>query len=153
MAIEEITDGKLEELSAMSKIVTNPQARQRTEEKYRRTDYEVTAQQGKIKFRIYMRQNVTDPEDFSCGIRWLMPSGETLTLARYNGSNHAHDEITYQCHIHNATEKAIREGRKQPEYYAEPTERFYTLDGALHCLLNDFKVSELESKPDQSRLF
>lgn len=152
MAIEEITSGKLEELTAMPKRVTNPQARLRHEEKHARTDYEVTAQQGEDKFRIYMRQNGTDSEDFSCGIRWLMPSGETLTLARYNGSSHIHEDIEYACHIHRATEKAIQEGAK-PERHAERSNNYRTLSGALHCLLMDFKVSGLDSEPDQAELF
>ncbi|TSA09777.1 MAG: hypothetical protein D4R73_06265 [Deltaproteobacteria bacterium] len=152
MAIEEITTDKLQNLIQQPKHVTNPKARRRTEEKYERIDYEVTAQEGELKFRIYLRQNTTDPEDFSCGIRWVMPSGETLTLARYNGSNHIHHEIEFQCHIHRATEEAIRQGRK-PEHHAEATKLFHTLDGALHCLLNDLKVSGLESHPDQAELF
>lgn len=151
MAIEEITTDKLQDLSQKPKEVTNPKARRRIEEKYERVDYEVTAQQVELRFWIYMRQNITYHDDFSCGIRWAMPSGETLTLARYNGPNHCHGEIKYQCHIHRATEDAIRQGRK-PECYAEPTKRFRTLDGALHCLLKDFKVSGLESQPDQPEL-
>ena len=152
MAIEEITSDKLQELKAMPKHVKNPQAKRRPEEKHERVDYKVTAQQGKSKFRIYMRQNGTDTEDFSCGIRWLMPSGETLTLGRYNGPSHVHDDIEYECHIHQATEDAIVQGRK-PERHAEQTSQYHTLAGALYCLLIDFKVSGLDSQPDQPELF
>jgi hypothetical protein len=152
MAIEEIASGKLEELKATPKFVKNPQAKQRTEEKHERVDYEVTAEHGKLKFRIYKRQNLTDKEDFSCGIRWLMPSGETLTLARYNGSSHSHGDIEYENHIHVATEEAIAQGQK-PERCAKETKRYRTLGGALNCLLIDFKVSGLDSQPDQAELF
>jgi len=152
MAIEEITSGKLQELRAIPKRVKNPQARRRAEEKHERVDYEVTAEQGKSKFRIYMRRHLTDAEDFSCGIRWLMPSGETLTLARYNGPSHIHDDIEYECHIHLATEEAIAQGQK-PERHAEQSDQYRTLDGALHCLLTDFKVSGLNRRADKPELF
>ncbi|MFH0939936.1 MAG: hypothetical protein V1899_11760 [Planctomycetota bacterium] len=152
MAIEEITTNKLQSLIQQPKRVTNPQARWRIEEKYERMNYDVIAQEGKLKFQIYIRKNSIFSEDFSCGIRWMMSSGETLTLARYNGSSHIHDDIEYECHIHHATEEAIRQGRK-PECHAESTKLFHTCDGALHCLLNDFKISGLDSQPDQKELF
>jgi len=144
MAVEEITSSKLEELQQMPKRVTNPQARLRLEEKHKRTDYEVISQEGEYRFRIYIRHNTTDPDDFSCGIRWIMPSGETLTLARYNGLSHIHDDIEYECHIHHATEEAIRQGRK-PECHADHTNQYHTVDGALYCLMKDFKISGLAS--------
>jgi len=81
-----------------------------------------------------------------------MKSGETLTLARYNGSSHRHGEIEYACHIHRATEEAIREGRK-PESHAEQTTRYHRLSGALDCLVNDFHIEGLETQPDQPELF
>jgi hypothetical protein len=152
MAIEETTTDKLQNLIQQPKHVTNPKARWRTEEKYERIDYDATAQEGELRFRIYLRQNITDPEDFSCGIRWIMPSGETLTLARYNGLSHIHDDIEYECHIHRATEEAIRQGRR-PECHADYTNQYRTVNGALYCLMNDFKVSGLDSQPDHPELF
>jgi len=152
MAIEEITSGKLDELKQMPKRVTNPQARERLEEKHKRIDYEVIAKQEPYKFRIYLRQNILYPDDFSCGIRWMMPSGETLTLARYNGCSHIHDDIEYKYHIHCATEVAIQQGRK-PESHADHTNQYHTIKGALHCLLTDFNITGLESKPDHPELF
>jgi hypothetical protein len=130
MAIEEITSSRLEELKQMPKRVTNPTARTKREEKHERTDYQVTAHEGQSKFCIYLRQSVTDLEDFSCGIRWVMPSGENLTLARYNGSSHIHGEIRYECHVHQSTEEAIRQGRK-PESPAKQADCYHTLQGAL----------------------
>jgi hypothetical protein len=93
-----------------------------------------------------------DTEDFSCGLRWLMPSGETLTLRRYNGANHAHGEARYQCHIHMATEEAIRRGLK-PERQIVLADRYHTLDGALYSLIEDCNVSGLRSQPDHPDMF
>lgn len=152
MALEEITADKLDELVQLPKIVTNPKAKQKVEEKHERMDYDVVAPQAESKFRIYLRQNLTGSDDFSCGIRWLMPSGETLTLSRYNGPSHVHEDIAYECHIHKATEEAIRHGRK-PESHAERSNRYRTLGGALHCLLVDFHVSGLTSETDHPELF
>ena len=97
-------------------------------------------------------------EDFSCGISWVAPNGETLTLSRYNGPSHSHpnhlenEKLDYEYHIHKATEKYIKANRK-PEGYAIATKRYHTLDGALHCLVNDFNISGISTTPDQPKLF
>lgn len=152
MAIEEITSDKLRQLVEAQKHVTNPQAKRRTEERYERADYQVKSADGLAEFRIYVRQNLSDVEDFSCGIRWIMPSGETLTLARYNGLSHKHDDIEYECHIHKTTTEAIQQGLK-PERHAERSSDYRTVEGALHCLLSDFRVTGLKTEPDQQELF
>lgn len=152
MAIEEVTSAQLEALKTMQKRVRNPKARERSEEKHRRTDYNVLGEDGYTEFKIYKRQNIDIPPDFSCGIRWLMPSGETLTLARYNGPSHIHGDIKYTPHIHVATEDAIQKGRK-PESHAAATNRYDTVEGALHCLMEDFNVTGLSTTPDEPRLF
>ena len=92
-----------------------------------------------VKFWIYQRQNRSDEHDFSCGIRYLPRGGEPLTLARYNGPSHEHGGIAYRPHIHRASERAILAGRK-PEPDATETDRFQSLEGALACLVEDFRV-------------
>ena len=91
------------------------------------------------RFSVYMRQNLTDENDFSCGIAYLPPGGPPLTLARYNGPSHAHDDIVWRPHIHRVTEEAIATGRK-PEREAEETDRYETLHGVLACLIDDFNL-------------
>lgn len=135
----------------MAKRVTNPAARFRIEERYERKDYIVFGVDGE-EFGIYMRRSREHREDFSCGIRWMMPSGETLPLARYNGPSHVHHDIEYRCHVHRTTEEAIRAGKK-PESHASESMEYTTLDGALHCLVRDFNVSGVETRPDQQELF
>ena len=103
-------------------------------------------------FEIYQRQNIQDDDDFSCGIVHVAFDGSRLTLARYNGPGHEHGDILYQSHIHRATEKAIAFGRK-PEREAEKTDRYQTLEGALACLLEDFRIAGLQAEHDESRLF
>ena len=83
----------------------------------------------------------------------MAPNGETLTLKRYNGSSHNHPnklenvKLGYNCHIHIATEKYILANRKA-EGFAEVTDRYDSLEGALHCLVNDCKISGINTLPD-----
>lgn len=61
----------------------------------------------------------------------------------------------YNCHIHLATEKYIKANRKA-EGFAEETDRYKTLEGALHCLLSDCNVKGLMTIPDitnQTKIF
>ena len=86
------------------------------------------------------------------GTHDLPPGGPRLTLARYNGPSHQHGEIRYKPHIHRATETAILAGRK-PEHAAEETTRYETLEGALACLIEDFRLSGIRANPDHPSLF
>ena len=74
-------------------------------------------------------------------------------MARYNGSSHRHGDIHYRPHIHRATERAMAAGKK-PESAAEETDRYLTVDEALRCLVDDFRIEGLNiSSDDQIRLF
>ena len=101
---------------------------------------------------IYQRHSLDDEHEFSCGIAYLPSSGPILTLARYNGPGRVHGDIVFRPHIHRASERAIASGAK-PESEAEATDRFKTLEGALACLIDDFKVSHPNAQPDQPELF
>ncbi len=93
--------------------------------------------------------------DFSCGISWIASNGESLTLARYNGPSHSHPNhiektrLGYCCHIHKATERYVQ-ANKKPEGFAEETDRYKTLDGALHCLITDCNISGLRTEPEDT---
>lgn len=164
MAFESLTDQKINELLTCSKRLTNPNARSKAKEGHEQVNYKATALDSSgHEFEIYTRQNKRDgmEDDFSCGISWLAPNGETLTLKRYNGPSHPHtnhlekDKLDKACHIHLATEKYIKANRKA-EGFAEETERYKTLDGALHCLVNDCNVSGIQTSQDttsQTKLF
>lgn len=102
-------------------------------------------------YEIYQRENIRDPLDYSCGIVYLPLDGTRLTLARYNGSGHEHGDIEFRPPIHSATPEAIAAGVR-PEREAQATERYATSEGALACLVEDFRVDGIEAKPDQQRL-
>ncbi len=164
MAFESLTNDKIADLLNCLKKLTNPQSRSKEKEGHEQVNYRVVATDGSNhEFEVYKRQNLREgmEDDFSCGISWVAPNGETLTLKRYNGSSHNHPNklenisLGYNCHIHIATEKYIKANKKAEEF-AEVTDRYNTLEGALHCLVIDCKISGIQTSPDslnQTKLF
>jgi len=80
---------------------------------------------------------------------------------RYNGPGHKHknqlegDILEYKSHIHTASEKYVKANRKA-EGFAQETNRYNSLKGALHCLVTDCKISGIRTEPDitnQTKLF
>ena len=147
------SDEDLAELRSMPKRVSNPGAHWSDKLGHRQRNFQVSGQQNEaVRFSIYQRQSTVDEQDFSCGIAYIPQGGSRLTLARYNGPSHRHGDIAYRPHIHGTTARAIAAGKK-PESEANETDRFSTLDGALRCLIEDFKLSGLKAPPpDQERL-
>ena len=146
------SDEELGELCSMPKRVTNPGARWVEKPGHRQRNYQVAGENQNSRFAIYLRQNLRDANDFSCGIAYLPLGGTRLTLARYNGPSHVHGDIVYRPHIHRATARAIAAGRK-PESEADETDRFTTLNGAFGCLIDDFRIEGIaQPEGDQTRL-
>jgi len=164
MAFESLTDDKIADLLNCPKRLTNPQTKCKNKDGHEQRNFKAIALDNTgHEFEIYLRQNLREgmEDDFSCGISWLAPNGETLTLKRYNEPNHDHPNhlekvrLGYTCHIHMATEKYIKANRKA-EGFAMATERYSSIDGALHCLVTDCKISGINTIPDntnQTKLF
>ena len=152
-----ISDARITALLSLKKTVTNPKSHVVSRDSHKQRNYRVESQDGQ-SFTLYTRQNNKMAEDFSCGLLWHMPSGDALTLVRYNGSSHSHtnkleqSKLNFSCHIHRATERYIM-AEKKAEGFAEPTNRYSTLAGALHCLVTDCNISGLLTQPEQPRLF
>ena len=147
-----LSNDALDGLRSASKRVRNPGARWR-EKPGRHTQRNFTAEaEGGAVYRIYQRQNLDDEQDFSCGLALVQRGGRPLTLVRYNGLSHAHGEIRYCCHIHRATAEALAAGRRI-DSYAEETDRYRTLEGALACLIEDCAVQGVSAKLDERDLF
>lgn len=156
MGTKHYTDEEIDALRDMPKRVTNPGARWLRKPKMRpvhkqRTYQASSEQDPNADFTIYQRQNLADPYDFSCGIQYIPRGGSPLTLARYNGPGHVHGDIAYRPHIHRASAKAIANGEK-PESNAEETDRFTSLEGALACLIKDFRVSGIRPRQYELKL-
>lgn len=92
MAFESLDDAEIKRLLEMSKRVTNPGARDSKIEGRLQRNYSVAGESPDYNFQVYTRQNARPgmEEDFSCGLSWLAPNGETVTLCRYNGPHIDH---------------------------------------------------------------
>lgn len=144
-----ITDQQIENLLSMAKYIVNPTARQKTELKHARLNYSIRAKDTDDVFELFLRQSIKISDSFTCGLKWIPPSGDELILVRYNGSSHEHTNffernvISYACHIHMAKARYINAGKKD-EGYAEETNRYSTLQGALLCVLEDCNITGLD---------
>ncbi|AZF22332.1 hypothetical protein [Pseudomonas sp. R3-52-08] len=144
-----LTDAQINDLLTCNKTISNPGARWKDMQSCKQKNYDVISDDG-AEFEIYLRQNSRIAHSFSCGIFLKHPSGDTITLARYNGSCHPHqnlledgERIDFTPHIHRATERYMRAGRK-PEHYAVATNAYTDLEGALWAMLQDCNISGLQ---------
>lgn len=144
-----LSDHEIDRLLSMPKAVTNPRARWKEQKGSNQQTFDVQSDDGEHKFKLFVRQNMRLPDNFSCGLRYLHPSGETVTLTRYNGSDHPHENpleggrFDGICHIHRATQRYMEAGRKS-EHFAEPTDRYSNVEGALRALIQDCNISGIE---------
>jgi hypothetical protein len=93
-------------------------------------------------FRLVLRQNNLDPLDFSVIVGYEMPNTNvSFRLCRYNGKSHQHTnklerQTFFDYHIHQATQRYQELGLSE-DAYAQPTDRYADVDGALQCALQD----------------
>ena len=97
------------------------------------------------QFCLIFRQSQINPLDFSVILAVQVPqSNQIFRLRRYNGKSHEHtnhieDMTFYDFHIHFATERYQGIGARE-DAYAEPTDRYSDLYGALNCLIQDVNI-------------
>jgi hypothetical protein len=145
-------------------MVNNPRTREVSKPGHKQVNYLVRAlDESGHRFELFTRQNMAEgmEDDFSCGLRWLAPNGESLILCRYNGSSHPHRNklenrsLGVVFHIHRATEKYITANQK-PDGFAYDTDTYQSLQEALLCLVRDCHIEGLISDtvdPNQIDLF
>lgn len=150
-----LTDAEIQRLLELPKTITNPKARTISKRGSEQVNYDAEAASGE-RFRVYLRQNLRIPESFSCGLLYTPSAGEPVTLTRYNGSDHEHanpldggSPMPAACHIHKATERYMQAGRK-PEHFAEATDRYSDLQGALRALILDCNIKGLSDNSPES---
>ena len=95
------------------------------------------------RFRIITNLNTKYPSDFSVILAVVNPKkGADFRIRRYNGMpkrphiNKIEKQKIYGYHIHFATERYQERGYDE-EAYAEKTDRYNNLKGALNCLIQD----------------
>ena len=93
-------------------------------------------------FRLILRQTMGNPLDFSLILAYCVPrTNIVFRLRRYNGRSHEHTnklegDRFYSFHIHKATLRYQEEGFRE-DAYAEPTDRYADVEGALECMLSN----------------
>lgn len=154
MAFESITDDFIQHLLKCPKQVLNSRAKKMIHDGNEKINYNLqSTDKDNYKFRLFVRQNSRVRGCFSVGLIWESPSGENLILTRYNGNSHVHqndlekENFEHCFHVHIATERYIRTNKK-PEKYAYPHDGFTTVEGALHCLVQDCNIVGLNTQPD-----
>ena len=114
----EITDELIGHLKTIEKQIENPKAKWINKPGHQQLEYKVTlAEESKVCLTIFKRQSTQIYQNFSCGIRL-----DKFILARYNGHHpgphknlpgHDYEVIpSHTCHIHEASELALRAGKK-----------------------------------------
>ena len=151
-----LSDDHLGQWREMPKRVLNPGARWQPKPAdspvVRRRVFSVCGEEGAgVTFRVHQRVHLRHPGDFSARIVLLLGGGSHLALARYNGPRHGPGKA-WKAHIYRASEKALREGCRPG--YPEETHRYRTVEGALACLLDDFRTpNEGLARHETWRLF
>lgn len=122
---------------------------------HREQQLDLTGENGS-QFRIILRQSNINPLDFSIILALRMPQSNRLfRLRRYNGKSHQHTNhiegnTFYDFHIHTATERYQDVGGRE-DSFAEPTDRYNDLFGALICIQDDANL--VAPQGDQINLF
>ena len=140
----ELSDAEITVLLAEPKPLTSDyQSRMQLRPKsgHKERELELTGAAGS-DFQLIVRQSIFNPLDFSVILGYLMPGSNILfRLRRYNGRSHEHTNriegnTFYDFHIHTATERYQAAGFEE-DHYAETTDRYADLSGAIQCMLQD----------------
>ncbi|MBL8153458.1 MAG: hypothetical protein JNM70_04675 [Anaerolineae bacterium] len=108
---------------------------------HRRSELKVSGTENDV-FIIYIRASNLNLFDFSAILGYEQSAGKGLfLLRRYNGRSHAHTNRIEgnhfrDFHIHFASERYQVRGFRE-EAYAEVTNRYSDIGGALDCLIAD----------------
>lgn len=143
-----LTDEQIGELIAERKQIPEglcPLVRTMPEKNgHKHKDFDVESK-SENKFQLRLRQLCANPLDFSVILLYQLPGLHAwFRLRRYNGQ-HAGPHTNplekeklpgSRFHIHTATERYQRIGLR-PDTYAQLDSRFFNLESAIGCLLDD----------------
>jgi len=123
------------------KVVRAPKKIMYAERGSSHNDMRLRSDANEDEFDVFVRVNLTFPENFSIGLRHCPPDGGGETLLRYNGPHGLYKARTDGSlhntapHIHRASEENIRAGL-QAERGAEKTDEYsVAYELALSCFL------------------
>ena len=121
---------------------------------HKRSTFEIPRSDGSA-FIVKLRQNTNTLNDFSAILAFQQKGvNKDFKLRRYNGMHEHTNKLEnirfFDFHIHYATQRYQDAGRKE-ESYAEKTDRYSDIKGALKCLIDDCHI-QIKTDP-QVRLF
>lgn len=151
-----LTDQEIQDLIVEEKTIDIPisQFTSNFKDKRGHREYDLVIERlDTSAFKIIIRQGIENPLDFSA-ILGFIPAGknEVFRLRRYNGKSHFHSNKLeynsgfYDFHIHTASERYQLEGMKE-EHFAEVTDRYADLHGAIDCLVSDCGIISNDPQP------
>ena len=108
---------------------------------HRRAELFVTVD-AETQFVIKLRQSVLDITDFSVIYGYCIPhSNRVFHLRRYNGCHKHENKLEHNLfisyHIHQATERYQNVDGADVEAFAEPTDKYAEIYGALELMLQE----------------
>ena len=157
MNIETLTDEIIDQLLKEPKLVQNKRKKISQKMQHEERNYDVISEDGENSYTLIVRQSRLQISNYSCGLKLNAKSSQSIMLVRYNGEGHPHrnplekENFEGKCHIHRATERYIKAGRK-PEMYAEITQRYANSLEALKCLIEDCNITGLPEKLDLNQM-
>ena len=112
--------------------------------------------QDRGTFRIIIRKNRINPFDFSAILGYIPPERLKLfRLRRYNGIHKHTNKLERSSfrtfHIHYATQR-YQEAGWEIDGYADQTNKYSTVDGAVELLLDDCNFIRPENERIQPRM-
>ena len=157
MPVAQLSDKDIDALIAVVKYLpVDYRSRLRTRarsysNKHEEGQLEIEAQDAG-RFRIIIRKNRIQPLDFSAILGYIPPERLRLFhLRRYNGIHKHTNKIEHSSfrsfHIHYATQR-YQEAGWDIDAFAELTNKYTTIDGALELLLEECNFI----RPDTERI-
>jgi hypothetical protein len=138
-----LTDEEIQFLISYPKvIITPPKTKLALTQGHYRNGMELSSEDGKYRFTVFMRINEVFQENFTIGLRYHPADDpESIILLRCNGPHGEHrgpldsqDNHFWTYHIHLAREIIIRQGLRS-EAYAEETDKYSNYNDALSFFL------------------
>jgi len=161
MPVAQLSDREIEALVGMTKpLPTDYRRRLRTRSRPYSAQHEEAQLEVMVEntgtFRLIIRKNRINPLDFSIILGYVPPERLKLFhLRRYNGlhrhTNKLEGDSLRDFHIHYATQR-YQEAGWDIDAYAESTDRYDTVDGALEILLDDCSFIRPEGERIQPKL-
>jgi len=161
MPVAQLSDSEIDQLIKLPKpLPPDYRNRLRTRARPYSSQHEEAQLEVSIEntgtFRVIVRKNRINPVDFCVILGYVPPERIRLfRLRRYNGlhrhTNRLEGNDFRDCHVHYATQR-YQEAGWDIDGYAEPTERYGTVDQALEVLLDDCNFVRPEMERIQPKL-